>query len=131
MGRWHRADVGADWAPVRKAKQMEKMIKKLTARERAMVAKYLQWWQDAAVFAKPGDTVTEYGLCYAVRYAEDPAIRAEWARMQDLMAMLFDGDEFPFGESDYWKRHEAGTQHLSPARRAWVANTLTLLEKIQ
>lgn len=110
---------------------MEQMIKRLMKADRALLTNYLQWWQDAAVFAKPGDTVTEYGLCHAVRYAEDPAIRAEWDRTEDLMAMLFDGDEFPFGESDFWRRRSAGTQHLSPARRAWVANTLTLLEKIQ
>ena len=110
---------------------MEQLLKTFSPADRTLLTNYLQWWQATAATAKPGDTVTEYGLCYAVRYAEDPAIRAEWDRTEDLMEMLFDGDEFPFGEFDYWKRHEAGTQHLSPARRAWVANTLTLLEKIQ
>ena len=43
---------------------------------------------------------------------------------RELEAILPGNSSFPFDRDNYWRRYSNGTQHLDPARLAWVREQL-------
>ena len=60
------------------------------------------------------------GLCSSAhRFSDDQSIN-----LHDEISILFDYNDFPFGEREYFDRAYDGTQHQDPNRLAWVKAAL-------
>ena len=88
-----------------------------------LLAIYKSWLKEAASEA-PTSRVTTGGLCeYTTAHCgEHLSCRGELLR-QFCAAGL--SEIYPFGEANYWTKHEQATQHLDVTRIAWVKARIT------
>lgn len=91
--------------------------------EKQELLRKLEEWQADAYSATPTWACRHFGLC---RYAVMASGSYQLARL--LKKYFPDSNEpYPFGEGNYHERAEELTQHLDPARRAFVAETIATL----
>lgn len=80
---------------------------------RAYLADWLAWTERGAPMNEQFSRL--FGLCYNAFQTTHS--------VYDELCDIF-GEDYPFGEHDYYRRNEARTQHLDPNRLAWVRANL-------
>ena len=71
-----------------------------------------------------------YGLCQALTYwYKDTICLDQHHDIRRLLLQLLSNKTYPFGEQDYHRRRDDGTQHECPKRLAFVRKTIAELEK--
>lgn len=90
---------------------------------------WLAWVDRGAPDMEPYDR--SVGLCPSLDWYIGHAGAPDWLRMEQ--GDLFELDErdpnYPFGEREYWEHAKGCSQHLDPARLAWVREHIAEYEE--
>ena len=84
----------------------------MTPELRAELTAWLDWTESGAPGG--GRFNRRSGLC----------VKVSTHLRRELKALLPEGSSYPFDRDNYWRRADDGTQHLDPARLAWVREQL-------